>query len=498
MPYKLQGKGKGFVVVDDTGKEYSDKPVPKFIAARQMKALYAAESGKKKELSLSDQDWKIRKAFMDEYCQNDTTGPMMPMGEKEQMWVTQVYADHLIFTKEDRFYTLDYAQSKDGVTFGAEAQEVEPSWKLVPASKERKSPRSFSVYKESNGEWRWFLYSGSAFRDRDGEIVKAKALIGAVDRIDARGDADYGPLRWWHIGGWEYPDGVEKWETWKAGPGIDLGRCDFSMVIGNMLLESGTFKTPEIGEAMAEVKELLGGSICFSHPIGEPVNKEYDNINLLERSLLPEPFASNMLTKLLVTKENDMDLKKKLGALSAILKGKPELAQQLLADADVIEKAAKDAGLEFKEVSEMIAPPGTVVDALEAVMTEAGAAAETTPVEEYIGDWSPSKLQETIAAAIADALKGEKEAAATKEASTIGALNDAIKALSALTGRIETVETTAKSTQQKLDELTDARPPKIKEIMQKRPTEKEENITSTPPAGPQIDPGFLDFARGGK
>lgn len=223
------------------------------------------------------------------------------------------------------------------------------------------SEKSFVVFKQADGLYRWVTLSSSSFMDRDGETIHAKALAEDVDRCDSV--KSYGPLRWWHLGTWEAPDGIEQWETWKAGPGVDLGTCDFNMLHGKMLIESGTFKTPEIGEAFSQLQDELEVSITFSHPMNEPgKNKEFEHIHRLERSLLPAGFASNMTTRLYISKgEPNMKTAEKLSALVAILKGKPGLAQQILADAESVQKAAEEAGLEFKEVTEMIAvdPPAT-------------------------------------------------------------------------------------------------------------------------------------------
>jgi hypothetical protein len=127
------------------------------------------------------------------------------------------------------------------------------------------------------------------------------------------------------------------------------------MLHGKMLIESGTFNTLELGEAFSTVQDLLEVSITFSHPEDEPGDsKEFQNVHILERSLLPEGFASNMLTKLYVSKgDPTMKALDKLKALAAILKDKPELAAQILADSDAVQKAADAAGLSSKEVTEM-------------------------------------------------------------------------------------------------------------------------------------------------
>lgn len=46
MPYHLVRSGlKYYVENTDTGRKYSNRPIPKERAARQMRALYAAENG---------------------------------------------------------------------------------------------------------------------------------------------------------------------------------------------------------------------------------------------------------------------------------------------------------------------------------------------------------------------------------------------------------------------------------------------------------------------
>jgi hypothetical protein len=53
LPYQLEKDGNKYFVVDDTGKRYSDKPMPKWRASAQMRALWAVENNKKKERGLS-------------------------------------------------------------------------------------------------------------------------------------------------------------------------------------------------------------------------------------------------------------------------------------------------------------------------------------------------------------------------------------------------------------------------------------------------------------
>ena len=348
---------------------------------------------------------------------------------------------------------------------------------------------SFRVFKQADGSYRWVTISSSAFRDRDGEIVTAKALEGAVERMDAR--QDHGPLRWWHIGEWEYPQGPEAWESWRAGKGVDIGSCDFSMIHDKVLLESGTFKSAEMGEAFSKPGMEMEVSIAFSHPSSEPdTKKEYQNINIFERSLLPAGMASNLLTRLYVNKEGESTMKamQKLQALSAILRDKPDVVKQILEDAEGVQKAAEMAGLEYKELTDTIEgegeacevetpevpvvetpepKPEEVIPALEtaAEPTAEKAAAQEEPKaeaaeveEDVIGDWSSQKLAAFVAQtvkAVMEAGAGEKkERDAVIEQSQV----DLITAVKALSARIETAEATTKITQQSLFELTDSPP----------------------------------------
>lgn len=386
--------------------------------------------------------------------------------------------------------------------------------------------KGFSVYKQADGSYRWVLISSSAFKDRDGETITRKALEEDVDRCDKAGN--YGPLRWWHMGGWEAPNGVEDWQTWKATEGVDLGTCDFNMVFGKMLLESGTFKSADLAEAFSEAADNLEVSISFSHPPKEPgKQKVYDNIHRFERSLLPAGMASNLLTKVYVSKgEQSMDTKLKLAALAAILKGKPALAQQILADADSVQKAAEAAGLSSKEVQDMITESaGEEPPAVEEKKPEEAPAAETVekPAEEVpeattptepeptekqpapaggsaptIGSMTMQQLETMVSAMVGKLLKAQAVAASSKEVELETKLSDALASLSAQADKVAALETAKVEQQKLLSDLTDARPVGIKQLQAARPSASEKNVTLNSPAGPQIDQSFISFSQGAK
>lgn len=182
----------------------------------------------------------------------------------------------------------------------------------------------FTVFKEKGGNYRWVAVSSNAFVDGDKEIVSTKALEEDAARVGERG-----PLRWWHE------------------PQLDLGNTDFSGMHGKMLIESGTFSTPEIARAIGAKAKGLSMSVGFVHPHTEPDNDGvFHNIKIFERSLLPVEKASNKFTKFEIVEDNTMN-ETKYKALQDLVGD--ALVAKILATAAVSEKEAMDEGLRFKE-----------------------------------------------------------------------------------------------------------------------------------------------------
>ncbi len=182
----------------------------------------------------------------------------------------------------------------------------------------------FTVLKEKSGNYRWVAVSSNAFIDGDKEIVSTKAL-----EEDAARTGNRGPLRWWHE------------------PQLDLGVADFSGMHGKMLIESGTFNSPEIAMAIAEKAKGLSMSVGFVHPHTEPdADGIFHNIKIFERSLLPVEKASNKFTKFEIVEDNTMN-ETKYKALQELVGD--ALVAKILANAAVSEKEAMDEGLRFKE-----------------------------------------------------------------------------------------------------------------------------------------------------
>ena len=128
----------------------------------------------------------------------------------------------------------------------AEADSNDESRAPSPAPIAHRGYESLHVFKAADG-WRWLGVTSNAYEDREREIVSTKALEDDAERMEAA--REYGPLRWWHVGEVEYARPLD-WTTAIAGPGVDIGTCDISMVVGRMAVEGGTLH-PAIGPALA-------------------------------------------------------------------------------------------------------------------------------------------------------------------------------------------------------------------------------------------------------
>lgn len=337
-----------------------------------------------------------------------------------------------------------------------------------------------SVYKES-GEWRWVLRSSTAYRDRDGEIVSIKALQDDCDRADS--DGNYGPLRWWHV------------------PGLDIGDCDFNMVYGKTLVESGTFRSPEIAHAVAKEAKRLHVSIGFNHPRNQPdENGVFSKIKRFERSLLPMGRASNPFTAVPAVRKEHEDMasvQEKIKAFAALIKD-DSVVESILKSVEASEKSADAAGAEFKEADEAEKAKKVEVEVEDEGDEEMGMEDETEEEKgfedegPFVGDLTPDEFGSLMATALSKTvdpimqsikeLQGEQEA--TKEART--------KEVDVLSRKIVALE-------KRLKELEGGTPKAAKGYVA---SEADDNLVdenhrlknAAPTADPQA--GFFDFALG--
>ena len=200
------------------------------------------------------------------------------------------------------------------------------------------------IYKQKDGKYRWVLFGSNAYIDRDKEIVSTKAHEDDIAQLDKSNE--YGPLRFWHMGN-PSADVPGDWTTYKAGAGWDLGSCDYSAMNGRIRVESGTFHDNVVGEAFSKIKERLGVSQGFSHPLDEPDKEgKFTHIHTFERSLLPKGKQANTLAAVgMILKEGNVEAKKK-EALEALIGA--DAAASVIAQAESTQKAAVDVGLRFK------------------------------------------------------------------------------------------------------------------------------------------------------
>lgn len=273
------------------------------------------------------------------------------------------------------------------------------------------SKSTFKVFKDANGIDRWVSTSATAFKDRDDEIVSTAALEQAVEINDAK--KEHGPLRFWHM------------------PGVDIGTCDFQMVHGRMLVESGTFKSAHVAQRIASKADELELSIGFKHPKTEPDKTGvFHNIVIFERSLTPAGKASNLFTNISV-KGDDMTNERKLVKISSLvsLLGEDE-AVKLLESAASTQKAAEDAGHTYKSADLDDMTPDEIIEYGQSLKeAEAEKAKADEPAEkETADDEAVNVLATAIKEANAELLASFKEYTEATNAN-INTIADTVKSL---------------------------------------------------------------------
>lgn len=278
------------------------------------------------------------------------------------------------------------------------------------ARAKRKEAPSFAVHKDAKGRFRWVTVSSTAFRDRDGEIVSVEALKADCDRADT--DGQYGPLRWWHL------------------PGVDIGDCDFNMVVGRSLIESGTFRNERIGAALAQKAADHQISIGFLHPINQPdAGGVFTRIRRFERSLTPAGRASNPFTRLVV-KDTDMTTPdEKIAAFKALFGDDPTLVGAFMTNVAQTEKEADAQGVAFK------ADGGESAQAMADAAGDAAVVGDAE-VEDDAGLFTAEELQ-TLAAALAPLLVSAMTGATTKAAGEVAEVRAEVATVKAKTADLD-------------------------------------------------------------
>lgn len=267
---------------------------------------------------------------------------------------------------------------------------------------------SFSVKELADGSWRWVAFTASSFIDRDGEIVSQKALEEDVAR--SKIDGDYGPLLWWHVD--EYV----------------LGQCDYSEMCGSILVESGTFSTPQIAKAISRIANDLGMSQSFKGIRDLKLPIMFIKARKKERSMLPEVKASNELTEtgVLVNKGGLPEMKLHDLVNRFVASGMPlEEATQVVAQV-----ATRAAEKEQKAIADGLVQKESPAATAEPTPAPAGLSLET--VKEVLTEFSSQMLQ--TVSSLVDSKLAEQ---ATKETALATTVNETNKATSDLLATIK-------------------------------------------------------------
>jgi hypothetical protein len=182
------------------------------------------------------------------------------------------------------------------------------------------------VQKDADGRYRWTAVSSTSYQDRDGEIVSLKALTDDVARTDRTGKL--GPLLWWHTP-------------------LKLGDTDSALIYEKSLIESGTFKSERLGQAIMERGRGLEVSLGFTG-VKSARDGVWHQIERFERSLLPAGKAAALGTSFRVSYKAQPQLDKpKLDALRALVPD--DLIEELLAEIDAMDEQAERAGARYRQ-----------------------------------------------------------------------------------------------------------------------------------------------------
>lgn len=260
---------------------------------------------------------------------------------------------------------------------------------------------------DSNGQPRWVTLSSSSYRDRDvnprtgkGEIVKLAAIKRWVATAQKAGD--FGPLLWAH------QDNKR------------IGTCDASAVAGAFLIETGTYDDTPIGRQALKYLESyndaefgpLGVSIGFIHHDKARRKGEYDEIAIVERSVLPLKVAANPYTAFAMQKSMKGQLMGNplMEALQNFRGKVGEESEAVIAEAEKRTEALDDQGVERKsaDAAEADAPEQDAPEQAEKAST--GEAASIEAVVAAIDD----RVREQVLKEITALFGGEGDEVAQK------------------------------------------------------------------------------------
>lgn len=366
----------------------------------------------------------------------------------------------------------DVGRAKDAMSRAADrvAKPAAGPGKDPPVRQAKKEVApSLAIFKQADGRYRWVAVSSTAFRDRDQEIVSVKALQDDCEVADATGQ--YGPLRFWHL------------------PRIDIGDCDYNAVVGRSLIESGTFRDPRIGAALAAKSADWRMSIGFVHPHDQPTAEGvFTSIRRFERSIVPAGRESNTFTRLVV-KDTTMDQTQKLTALKSLLND-DDLLATLLGGVAQTEKEADAQGVAYKAA-------GDESEGGEEMMDD-----ETEDDGMLLSDGELDAIADRVVAKLQPLLNvATKEVALNPEqAAQIQAVAQTASQSAEQTARLKEADEARAKEIATLKERLSALEGEQPKAAGYRASESTATVTnkeaSAPQDGAAFDPGFLNFLTG--
>ena len=203
----------------------------------------------------------------------------------------------------------------------------------------------FFTLKQADGRFRWFAVSSTAFLDRDVEIISQEALRKAVER---KSSGDLGPLRFWHV------------------PGAEFGTCDYRFLEDLCLIESGLWNDDPVATKVRRKVEsdpdFFALSIGFIPNLenietgikvnGKEISIVWNDIEILERSLLRADRASNRFTLIGTQGGPGMDMKDEQIATLKEMIGDEDLFTQFMGRVQAINAKATEPDAVFKGSTE--------------------------------------------------------------------------------------------------------------------------------------------------
>lgn len=314
-------------------------------------------------------------------------------------WVVATKADHVVVTdwESGKFYKVPYTINGTDIELG---EKSEVTQQFIERSQDR-----IRVFRSAKGETRWTTISSNTYRDSYKTKFSHEALQEAVDSM--RSSGDYGELRLEHH------------------PASRIGKGDYSAVIGDFLMEAGTFDdTPMARAAIKTLEEDTEAKFKIS--IGFFSDDRYltkdgvytGKVRIFERSVTSIP--ANPLT-----------------AIS------PERVGEYMVGADVKKRLADIVGEEFAEVvtskgdegiKSLMQALGVRTSDLEnpSVNLRQGEQEQQEPPKEIVIKDKDGKVMRAVREDLLEAPKGTPDIADTIRAAVTEAITPIVDRLDAL------------------------------------------------------------------